>query len=211
MLFRSDVCLAVALPRWGQNSRAPIDNQSHPIRMLRRMAHQTTGMSKASMGPERYAFRPAKPADLPLLRRWLRTRQVRRWWGDPEAEAALLEADLDEPRMVMRIVSFEGVPFAYAQDYAVEVWPQQHFAFLPSGSRAIDAFIGEPDMIGRGHGSAFLRRLAGRLIAQGVPRVAIDPDVNNRRARRAYARAGFRGHRIVNTSDGAVVLMIFGG
>jgi aminoglycoside 6'-N-acetyltransferase len=55
--------------------------------------------------------------------------------------------------MVMRIVSFEGRPFAYAQDYAVHVWPQPHFAHLPSGSRAIDSFIGEPDMIGRGHGS----------------------------------------------------------
>jgi aminoglycoside 6'-N-acetyltransferase len=61
----------------------------------------------------------------------------------------LLWEDMDEPRMVMRIVCFEGRPFAYAQDYAVHVWPQPHFAHLPSGSRAIDSFIGEPDMIGR--------------------------------------------------------------
>jgi hypothetical protein len=30
----------------------------------------------------------------------------------------LLRQDMDESRMVMRIVSFEGRPFAYAQDYA---------------------------------------------------------------------------------------------
>jgi len=45
----------------------------------------------------------------------------------------LLREDFDEPRMVMRIVSFEGRPFAYAQDYAVHVWPQPHFAHLPFG------------------------------------------------------------------------------
>jgi aminoglycoside 6'-N-acetyltransferase len=79
-----------------------------------------------------YALRPAVREDLPLLRAWLRTPEVVRWWGDPEAEAALLEEDLSEPRMVMRIVSFEGAPFAYAQHYALHDWPQPHFATLPS-------------------------------------------------------------------------------
>jgi hypothetical protein len=36
--------------------------------------------------------------------------------------------------MVMRIVSFKGRPFAYAQDYAVHVWPQPHFARLLPGA-----------------------------------------------------------------------------
>jgi len=75
----------------------------------------------------------------------------------------LLREDLDEPHMVMRIVSYEGRPFAYVQDYDVHVWPQPHFNHLPAGSRAIDAFIGEPSMISQGHGSVFLRLLAERL------------------------------------------------
>jgi aminoglycoside 6'-N-acetyltransferase len=141
----------------------------------------------------------------------LQTPEVRRWWGDPEEQAALLEEDLSEPRMVMRIVSFEGQPFAYAQDYAVHVWPQPHFSGLPEGSRAIDAFIGEPDMIGQGHGSGFLRLLAERLKDEGAPVVAIDPDVDNLRARRAYERAGFRGDTVVETAEGPAILMIFEG
>ena len=72
----------------------------------------------------------------------------------------MLREDLDEPHMVMRIVSYEGRPFAYVQDYDVHVWPQPHFNHLPAGSRAIDAFIGEPSMISQGHGAAFLRLLA---------------------------------------------------
>jgi aminoglycoside 6'-N-acetyltransferase len=137
--------------------------------------------------------------------------EVVRWWGDPEEQAALLRTDLDEPQMVMRIVSRAGRPFAYAQDYAVHAWPQPHFAHLPPGSRAIDAFIGEPDMIGRGHGAAFLRLLATRLMEEGAPLVAIDPDVDNVRARRAYENAGFSGDTVVDTGEGPAVLMIFSG
>jgi aminoglycoside 6'-N-acetyltransferase len=109
------------------------------------------------------------------------------------------------------IVSFEGRPFAYAQHYAVHTWPQPHFSHLPPGSRSIDAFIGEPDMIGRGHGSAFLRLLALQLLAAGAPAVVIDPDVDNGRACRAYHKAGFRGERVVETAEGPAVLMLFEG
>ena len=146
---------------------------------------------------------------MPLLRGWLRTPEVARWWGDPAEQAAMLEEDLTEPRMAMRIVSLDAKPFAYAQDYAVDRWPQPHFAGLPPGSRAIDSFIGEPEMIGRGHGSAYLRLLAARLRAEGAPVVAIDPAADNMRARRAYEKAGFVGDRIVETGDGPAVLMIF--
>jgi hypothetical protein len=33
--------------------------------------------------------------------------------------------------MTMRIVTFNGHPFAYAQDYEVHAWPQTHLAHLP--------------------------------------------------------------------------------
>lgn len=163
------------------------------------------------MSRSAYAFRRAGRQDLLLLRSWLCTPDVVRWWGDPAEQAALLREDLDEPHMVMRIVSYEGRPFAYVQDYDVHVWPQSHFDHLPAGSRAIDAFIGEPGMISQGHGSVFLRLLAERLTAKGAPVVAMDPDVANLRARRAYEKAGFRGEGLVHTGAGPVMLMIFHG
>jgi aminoglycoside 6'-N-acetyltransferase len=166
-------------------------------------------MTEAEPSLEGYAFRPAMRADLPLLRRWLQTPEVQHWWGDPADETALLEADLDDPRMVMRIVSLGGQPFAYAQDYRIDAWPQPHFAALPPGARAMDTFIGESSMLGRGHGSTFLRLLATRLVAEGAPLVAIDPNADNLRARRAYAKAGFREENVVETADGPVVLMVF--
>ena len=92
----------------------------------------------------------------------------------------------------MWIVSHAGRPFAFAQDYDVHGWANHPFAHLSSGSRGIDQFIGEPDMVGRGHGSAFVRAHADRLFAAGAPAVGTDPHPDNRRAVRAYENAGFR-------------------
>jgi aminoglycoside 6'-N-acetyltransferase len=156
-----------------------------------------------------YSFRPAVAGDLPRLRRWLHAPEVVRWWGDPREQFELLRADLSEPRMAMRIVSFNGRPFAYAQDYAVHAWPQPHLTHLPRGSRAIDSFIGWPSMVGRGHGSAYLNLLAQRLYAEGAPLVAIDPAADNLRALRAYERAGFRFEARVETEGGQSALMIY--
>jgi len=122
-----------------------------------------------------YSFRPATAKDLPRLRRWLDTPEVRPWSGDPGEQFELLRGDLNEPLMTMRIVSFNGRPFAYAQDYDVHSWRQPHLFHLPKGSRAIDSFIGWPSMVRRGHGQAYLRLLAERLCAEGAPLVAIDP------------------------------------
>jgi aminoglycoside 6'-N-acetyltransferase len=75
-----------------------------------------------------YSFRLVAADDLPRLRRRLRTPEVVRWRGDPRREFELLRADFEEPRMTMRIISFRGRPFAYAQDYDVHAWPQAHLA-----------------------------------------------------------------------------------
>jgi aminoglycoside 6'-N-acetyltransferase len=156
-----------------------------------------------------YCFRSFVRADLRMVARWLRTPEVVHWWGDPEEQEALVTQDLDEPLMRQWIVEHERRPFAYAQAYPAHAWPQPHLAHLPEGSAVIDAFIGEPAMLGRGHGSGFLRHLAKRLLAEGAPVVAIDPALDNHRARGAYAHAGFVRQTVVETKNGPAVLMLF--
>ena len=158
-----------------------------------------------------YRFRPVRRADLPLLRGWLRTPEVARWWGEPDKEAAILEEGLDDPRIAMRIVALRGHPFAYIQDYDIHAWPQHPFAHLPPGTRGLDTFIGDPDLIGQGHGSAYLRQRARALLSAGAPALAIDPDPLNVRARRAYENAGFEGSMPMETDFGPIVLMTFSG
>jgi aminoglycoside 6'-N-acetyltransferase len=139
-----------------------------------------------------YRFRSIIDADLPMLERWLRTPEVARWWGDPAEQFALLKEDFGEPLMRQWIVEYGQRPFAYAQAYEAHTWPQIHLQDLPSGAQAIDVFVGERDMLGCGHGSAFVGLLADILIREGAPLVAIDPEAGNLWARRAFARAGFR-------------------
>ena len=158
-----------------------------------------------------YSFRPFTGTDLPMMKRWLHTPEVVRWWGDPEQQLPLLVADLDEPQMRQWMVEHDGVPFAYVQAYPIHVWPQPHLAALPAGAVGVDAFVGVPEMIGRGHGGAFLRQLAEMLVAEGVPAIAIDPSIDNHRARRAYANAGFVNASEADTESGRVVVMIFRG
>jgi aminoglycoside 6'-N-acetyltransferase len=82
-----------------------------------------------------------------------------------------------------------------------------HLALLPPGSRGLDQFIGEPEMIGRGHGAEMVRRHVEWLMETGVPAVGVDPDPDNLRAIRAYEKAGFRRGDVVETEWGPSLLM----
>ena len=103
-----------------------------------------------------YEFRPMTVDDLARVRQWLTAPHVAQWWGDPGEQFALVSGDLDHPDMAQFIVELHRRPFAYLQSYDLTAW-DSGFGRQPWGTRGIDQFIGEPDMIGRGHGSAFIR------------------------------------------------------
>ena len=153
-----------------------------------------------------YAFREMTADDLPMIRRWLDAPHVRDWWGDPSEQYALVSGDLDEPAMDQYIVSADGSAFGYLQCYDLTAW-NSGFGEQPKGTRGVDLFIGEADMIERGHGSAMLRAFADERLKRGAPRVVTDPDPRNQRALRAYENAGFARVGMVDTPDGPSLLM----
>jgi aminoglycoside 6'-N-acetyltransferase len=153
------------------------------------------------------AFRPMTSDDLPMIRRWLETPEVARWWGEPDEQYALVSGDLHHPDMDQFIVATDGRPFGYIQCYALSSW-NQGFGPQPLATRGIDQFIGEPEMIGRGHGSAFIRQFGDSLLTSGIPRIVTDPDPENVHAVRACAKAGFQGERVIETPDGLALLMV---
>jgi aminoglycoside 6'-N-acetyltransferase len=114
-----------------------------------------------------YRFRPATKADVLLLRRWRARPHVVEWWGTPEDEDP--EEVLADPRVAMWIVELEGKAIAYAQDYSPHDWTQHPFAHLPHGSRGIDQYIGEADLLGCGHGRAFVSAHCEQLFSAGAP------------------------------------------
>lgn len=153
-----------------------------------------------------YVFRRMTAADLTQIQDWLAQPHVREWWGDPDEQYALVSGDLDETAMDRYIVGFDDGPFGYLQCYELTAW-NTGFGPQPQGTRGIDLFIGKPDMIGLGHGSALVRAFVDDLLRDGSPRVITDPNPANFRAIRAYEKAGFERDRVVDTPDGPALLL----
>ena len=142
-----------------------------------------------------------------MMRTWLAQPHVRAWWGDPDDQIRLIDADMGTAPVDMRIVWFEDRPFAYIQDYPAHHWPMPHYAAFPAGTRAVDTFLGDPAMLGRGHGAGYLRQRAAKL-RRRYRAVVVDPDVTNDRAIVAYRSAGFHGETTALNEDGEDVLIL---
>jgi aminoglycoside 6'-N-acetyltransferase len=140
------------------------------------------------MTTDQYSFRKVTVDDLDLLRKWISNPHVREWWDSDEPYD---EKELADPRVSRWIVSAFGRPFAFMQDYTVHGWEDHHFAKLPKGSRGIDQYIGDPEMIGVGHGTAFIGARMQALFDEGVPVIATDPHPDNERAIAVYKKLGF--------------------
>lgn len=136
-----------------------------------------------------YDFRRATLDDAGLLAAWQSRPHVRQWW---ETQEPFEGEDVDDPRVARWIVSTQGVPFAYMQDYDVHGWEGHHFAQLPKGSRGIDQYIGDPAMTDKGHGTAFIAARLRMLFAAGAPVIATDPHPDNHRAIAVYEKLGFQ-------------------
>ncbi len=144
-------------------------------------------------------------ADLHLVARWRNEPHVREWWemdGDPvpftEADAREeYEEDLGaDPSTTGAIIMVGERSTGYVQWYP---WAENAEAArdmgIPGGEGAfgLDIFIGEPDVMRTGVGSATVDLVCRTLFdEQGATSVALLTAVGNERAQRAYERAGFR-------------------
>ena len=154
-------------------------------------------------------------ADLPLMKRWLEMPHMREWWGDPETELGYIR-DMIEDRDTTRpfIFSVDGEPVGYIQYWFIghhqnAEWFADHpwLAELPAETIGVDLSIGEPANLSRGFGSAALRTFVERLTGDGYRTIIIDPDPANKRAVRAYEKAGFRAvPRLVGRSGDALIM-----
>ncbi len=154
-----------------------------------------------------YQFNPVSAMELPLIGQWLERPHVREWWGDPARGMASIAAHIDDAAIDVFIVHHDDKPIGYIQSWDPHAEADHPCRDQPIGTRGIDQFIGEPEFIGRGHGSAFIRLFVARLFADGAPRVVTDPNPSNARAIRAYTKAGFRPIDHRHTISGAALLM----
>ncbi|MGB6117859.1 MAG: GNAT family N-acetyltransferase [Mesorhizobium sp.] len=154
-----------------------------------------------------YSFRDVTETDLPMLRGWLEQPHMRQWWDDPEAEIAAITEHMDSVSVEPLIAELDGRPIGYAQWYDPHLENDHPYGDQPFGTLGIDLSIGEAELLGQGHGSALLRELADELFEEGAPRLVIDPHPDNKRAIRAYEKAGFRHFDTRNSIYGPAWMM----
>lgn len=123
------------------------------------------------------------------LRDWLQCPHVSRWWGMQEIED--LVQRLPESRAVIVV---DGIPVGYLcwQKPSQLELEEAGLADLPAGLMDIDILIGEPDLLGQGIGPRALGLLIKHLQGEhDVLYAGLAASVSNKRAKRAYEKAGF--------------------
>lgn len=137
-------------------------------------------------------LRPAGLADAPLLRIWEAAPHLAGQLGDDDWQ---WETALAAPHASRQpfIAELAGRAIGFVEILVPALDPERYWGEAPAGLRAIDIWIGEPDAVGRGHGSAMMRQALARCFASpDVTAVVVDPLADNARAHRFYARLGFR-------------------
>jgi len=144
-----------------------------------------------------------------LMFDWLRRPHVAEWWDDPPRLNEIVVEYVVAPKVAPYIVHLDGRPIGFIQSYVAATagdgwWPD----ITDPGVVGIDQFIGEPDLLGKGIGTAMVRAFIERLFADpGVTMIQVDPSPDNARAIRCYEKAGFHARGVVDTPDGPALYM----
>lgn len=158
-----------------------------------------------------YAFQKVRQGDIRLIRYWLMEPHVADWWTPAEEEIAIMEKEMRDPRpnVIRYIVSHKGRDFGYIQVYDPAGDPDFWEGNTQSpGTYGLDQFIGDPQMIGFGHGTNFIKAFITELKKQApVERIIVDPEVDNAPAIKCYAQVGFRKEKEITLPTGRVLLM----
>jgi aminoglycoside 6'-N-acetyltransferase len=138
-----------------------------------------------------------------MLRRWLLTPHVARWWADDSSDEGL-EAmyggciDGTEPAELF-IAEREGRAIGLAQRFRIDAYSHYRneiaaLTDIPAGTSSIDYLIGPEDATGRGWGTELIRAFTTLLWQDDGTTAAIIVPVHaeNLRSWRVLERAGFR-------------------
>lgn len=148
---------------------------------------------------EGFAFRPLTDDDLALVVQWRRQPHVLQWFDHPVADIDAARQRFgrriagDDP-VRMWVAELDGRPIGYLQDFAVEAFPDLAVRAQDPAAVAFDYLIGEPDLVGRGIGTAMIDAFCRQVLVPrhpGAPRFLASPDVRNHRSIRALEKCGF--------------------
>ena len=142
--------------------------------------------------------------DLPQLFDWLQRPHVKEWWNDNEDTLEKVAENYSQPeagleRWILMERSYDAErPIGYFQSYKID-----------DETVGIDQLIGEPDCIGRGIGTTAIREFCLLVAERLCPTIIVlDPEPANKRAIRAYEKAGFTHYKTSLNEDGKLAYMM---
>ena len=168
-----------------------------------------------SRRPIQFDFRPVTESDLQLLFNWLNRPHVVEWWDGPisltEVRDKYLPRTGPDSSVCPYIAHLNGIPVGFIQSYVVMAqqasgwWRDER----DPGAVGIDQFLADAEKLGEGIGAEMVAQFVEFLFENPtVTKIQTDPAPTNLRAIRCYEKAGFRKVGIVDTPDGAALLMV---
>ncbi|RAZ81617.1 GNAT family N-acetyltransferase [Planococcus halotolerans] len=145
--------------------------------------------------------------DLKLMSKWLNTKEVLEFFGDPDAPLSTIQIrEKYGPRIdgavavEPYIAETEGKPFAFMQCYRLTDEDYKSYGYsIEETIYGIDQFIGEPALFSKGYGTQMLTEFLSFVFNEkGADAVTVDPELTNPRAIRCYEKCGFQKIKKIN-------------
>ena len=150
--------------------------------------------------PDELTFRRMAdtPEEYTQIARWLSNPQIHRFYEGKALSLAEVAEKFGpkcrETALVPLIFCWNGKPAGFLQYYPADPEEYHAGAFLAAqGCRnpyAADLFIGEPELLNRGIGTAALTIIRDMLFQNGCDALLVDPQAENKRALRCYQKCG---------------------
>ncbi len=148
---------------------------------------------------EKVGLRRLKPSDAVYLLKWLTNPVVLEFYEGRDFQCSMeivQEHFYDsDPGVERWSITYDNLPIGYLQSYFVteEMQQEYHYNGNEKVVYAIDQFIGEPELWGKGIGRTFLRLIQNYLVQEkGAEVILLDPHADNPRAIRTYQAVGFQ-------------------
>ncbi len=153
-------------------------------------------------------FTPLQPIHFPLLLKWINMDHVSRWWRENRhwsleditqkyetyCKGYKVIGTLTKPIYAF-IIEVQSQPLGFIQYYNAYDFPREDGTIpqeLPENLAALDFYIGEPEFIGKGLSPLILNTFLNDYVKVEFNTCFVDPDRANKRAIRAYEKAGFQ-------------------
>ncbi len=146
------------------------------------------------------SFRPLSMSDVDNVVGWSREEEVAFWWHESDTPEELIRSQWEsrakggDEKTRIFIIKVDTTDIGVIQTYRVADYPGAAEEIQTPDSAGIDVFIGSSEWRNRGVGTEVVRQFVEEIVFSdsSIQRCVIDPEPHNRRAIRAYEKAGFQ-------------------